>query len=90
MNRVDKDGNIIVSTPPAGNKADPIDNTSKKKFVFIAKTLLSESSSSIVWCHSIIPRERFVATAEIVLIDSHDFNFLSPELGKLCEMFLKL
>lgn len=61
----------------------------KKKLLSIEKTVLSESSSSIVWFHR--PAEkRFVTKAGITLIDSSDHDFMSPDLGKLCEKFLKL
>lgn len=90
MSLGDKDVNIGFVAPASdiSEMAKTADNVSKKKFVFITKTILSESSSAIEWCHP-SSRKRFVTTATIDFIDPFDSDFMSPELGKLCEKFLK-
>ena len=93
MNRDRNDVRIVDFRPIdilVEKKAVPKCKAVEKKFVSFTKTLLNDSSSRIMWCHC-LRKKRFVATAEIDLNDSNDFDdFMTPELGKLCEKFFKL
>lgn len=60
-------------------------------FVFITKTIQCESSSSITWIHLPATSNRFVSEMKIDLIPAiSDSDFMSPDLGKLCEKFFNM
>lgn len=70
---------------------DVNEKQSAPQFVIITKTILSETSSSITWNHSPTTSKKFISQAEIDLISTtSDSDFMSPDLGKLCEKFLNL
>lgn len=59
--------------------------------VFITKTIQCESSSSITWIHLPTTSNRFLSEMKIDLIPAtSDSDFMSPDLGKLCEKFFNL
>lgn len=68
-------------------KIDGAGNSRKQIEVDI--NVVDENTSVVQWTHQ--PRmQRFSAGIDVLLSPCDDIDFNSPELGKLCEKFLKL
>ena len=68
----------------------PVSDKAAKK-LSTTEILIESDKSSVTWIHQ--PQvQKFVSTADIMLSFYYDneHDFMSPDLGKLCEKFLHL
>lgn len=83
----------MVSENEKKEKTDRKDTETLRKRIQVDTKIVSIKTSSAMWIHQ--PRtQKFIARIDVQLLprddERDDIDFNSPELGKLCEKFLKL
>lgn len=65
-----------------------------RKRIQVDTRKIDENTSSAMWTHQPRTKKKFSTRIDVQLIpcddEGDDIDFNSPELGKLCEKFLKL